>query len=138
MNILSGESLSETLIRCFEKPKYSVGVIFNNRVRLEEFLSELWDQTMGVICSKNTIRFNNGSFIKAIIGNDPYIKGDRFNELLFDDCTPGESERPFNQKVLSNSYSVSEEYPDDEIDTSAIDEFLSSFKINTQSAMRDE
>lgn len=131
MKVLSSETLSKAIARCYENPQCVVGVIFNDRARQKEFISEMWRQTGGYTVAPDTISFGNGSYIKAILRNEEDLRGYRFNELIIDDFVPSEPERTFYLQSL-RPYDVleSENESEDEIDTSAIDEFLSSFKIN--------
>ena len=136
MENLRGLELTNAMKRCYEYPKYSVGVIFDNESRMHDFIeamkeemetSELWS----VAPRKKMISCKNGSYITAIYypgATKTGMKGYRFNEILFDGeiFTDGIIKTVFYP--LLQTYKIDESL--ERNGKTTLDNFLDEFKIN--------
>lgn len=135
MEVLNSKEFASTLQRCCTYPKYSVGVMFDNVARRNEFITEMritQNTDWNVPKYGSTIRFSNGSYIKPIATDGSPFRVQRFNEILFD----GElfTEEYINTvfKPMLKSYTIPEGMSSDDIeeDDNSLNDFLGTFKIH--------
>lgn len=136
MENLHGEELARAMKRCYEYPKYSVGIIFDNSARKSEFIEEMKEagktsEIWSVMTRSSQIAFENGSYIKALYypgESAKSLRGYRFNEIMFD----GEI---FTDEIIKTVfYPLIQTYKIDESlernGKTILDNFLDEFKIN--------
>lgn len=91
MNVLTNDTLASAMIRCLEKKRYKVCVLFSHRQDLREFASALSQEVkdmpgvLGVTCGTNSGRvvFENGSGIELLPFSES-IRGVKCHDVLWD------------------------------------------------------
>lgn len=135
---LTGESLADAMLSCYNHFNRRVGIAFPSHKVMYDFAMSLQrQQREGLVPATHYKRgvdeifFDTGSSIRMVDASDPRnLYGLTFDEVLYDpDITDGDvlahlkscERRPFNPALKSA--------PEMEIDNQPLDDFLSEFNI---------
>ncbi len=134
MTILTAESLSEMLGRCYKYSKYRGAILFNANAAKTEFIRSFARQmgdgsVYGIerITRFGTIKFDNGSEVKTLIAHEERLRGIRVNEVICD-TQYSEDAVQFLRSEFYHCENDEDALQEDE-KVCSLDDFLSQFKI---------
>lgn len=134
MTILTAESLSEMLGRCYQYPKYQGAILFQTNAAKTEFIRSFVRQMgdgseYGIerITRFGTIKFTNGSEVKTLIAYEERLRGIRVNEVICDRQYSEDAMR-FLRPEFYHCENDEDALREDE-NVCSLDAFLSEFKI---------
>lgn len=134
MRVLTVESLTGMLRRCYEYPNYHGAILFDRNEDKKEFIRTVASQVEGgsvpgieKITRFGTIKFRNGSEIKAIIAEENKLYGIRVNEVIGDRQYSDDLMRRLRIELYSCENDEDALREDENV--CSLDAFLSQFKI---------
>lgn len=150
MELLSAQSFSEAMMRCYDNQRYKVGIAFCSTVTYLPFVNELGSEyrdtkipgvyRVEVRTDGGRILFENGSCIDMFIARENQ-RGRKCNEILYDGSIEEEVVNTTLRPMLVTYKNLrhyddrmySRGFVDDYADESdELDDFIKSFKIDTE------